>query len=272
MPNFAYNRRAELNYARDILGIVRRFFERGYEYAYAQLLSVPEWLDAYAKQAASRMVTHLYADNARSWRDAASKAGHGAEIYAALQRELRPDTRVGRRYRELIERNAQLIKSLPRDVAELSARHLAAAARAGQRAAVSESYVHHVARARARLIARTETAKAQSALTQSRAESLGLDWYVWNTSQDVRVRPSHRKMAGVLIRFDDPPSPENLIGQRSTLGRYNAGECPNCRCYTEPLLKLSQVSWPHKVYANNAVRYMTLAAFRVMNAMEKVAA
>jgi len=272
MPNFAYNRRAELAYARDILGVVRRFFAETYEATYARLLSVPEWLEAFAHQAAERMVTHSYVENARSWRAAASQAGHGAEIYAALQRELRPDTRVGRRYKELIDRNAQLIKSLPREVAELSARHLAAAARAGERATASEAaLLGHVARSRARLIARTETAKANAALTQSRAEGLGLDWYVWRTSGDSRVRFSHRKMGGVLVRFAEPPSPEALAGEMKPPAPYNAGEIYNCRCYAEPLLKFSQVNWPHRAYVGGRVRHVNLYEFRELNRAEEAA-
>lgn len=265
MNPFQVNRRTELRYFRDLLGIVRRYAEEFAEWTSATLLTVPEWLEAYANSAARRMVTGLYAENARSWRQAAYLSSEGPAIRLALQRELR--SRVGRRYRELIRENAALIKSLPEEAAAVAVQRAARVAREGRRAEglSGEGLFRHVARSRAMLIARTETAKANAALTQARAEDLGLDWYVWQTSEDQRVRPSHRKMQGVLVRFNEPPSPEALIGQRSTLGHYGAGNCPNCRCYSEPLLRTSQIAWPHRAYSGGRLQMVTLAQFRIMN-------
>jgi hypothetical protein len=78
------------------------------------------------------------------------------------------------------------------------------------------------------------------------------------------VRQSHRKMEGVIVRYSDAPSPEAILGIRSTLGHYHAGNAPNDRCYQEPLMKFSQVSWPHKVYNGNRIQSMTLPAFRTL--------
>ena len=118
---------------------------------------------------------------------------------------------------------------------------------------------------RARLIARTETSKATTALTQARAEELDLQWYLWRTSEDQRVRVSHRRMNNVIFNWKSPPAPEKLVGEKSTAGRYHAGNIWNCRCYPEPLLRFDQVPWPHKVFVGGAIRPMTLVAFRNLN-------
>lgn len=259
---FQSNRRAERQYYVDILGILRRYFNDPMRVGY---ISLPDWVNKFAQQAATRMITHQMALNARSWKAAAREGGEGQRIYAALQSELR-NTNVGARYRELIAENAQYIKTLPEKVASQFVKEAARLEREGVRA---ESIQHHkllghLLKWQAMRLARTESAKANAALTQARAEDLGLDWYVWRTSEDERVRLSHRKMDGVLVSFDDPPSPEQLVGMRS-YGHYQAGNIFNCRCYIEPLLSLRQVNWPHKVYAAGVIRYQTLAEFRSRN-------
>ena len=68
---------------------------------------------------------------------------------------------------------------------------------------------------RARIIARDQTAKLNSALTQGRMADAGIETYIWSTSEDERVRgnptglypkalPSHYVMNGKVCRWDDP--------------------------------------------------------------------
>ena len=44
---------------------------------------------------------------------------------------------------------------------------------------------------RAKLSARTETSKANAAVTEMRAREIGSNWYFWRSSHDERVRHSH---------------------------------------------------------------------------------
>lgn len=229
----------------------------------AQVLTVPQWLELYAKQAAERMVTGLLSLNSRSWREAARESGQGPRLSAALSRELRGP--VGERVRSLVAANAELIKSLPPKVARQTALAAARAGEGGERAESFVGSIKSVSRARAMLIARTEISKASTALTQARAEDLDLPWYVWRTSEDQRVRPAHKRMEGVLVRWVNPPSPERLVGQRNAPAPYNAGNVWNCRCYAEPLLRLDQVSWPHRVYLNSSIQYLTRSQFECVN-------
>jgi SPP1 gp7 family putative phage head morphogenesis protein len=213
---------------------------------------------------ARRMVTQTLNANAVSWRAAAAKSSKGRKIYEALLRE-RTSGPVAGRFHQLVEENATLIKTLPTTIASrvtaMAAEHQAKGMRAEQLMHMLLGKYPQMVESQARLIARTEVSKAEAAFTQVRAESIGLHWYEWQTSHDVRVRPSHRHMAGVLVSWSDPPSPERLIGERSTLGRYNAGNCPNCRCPALPLVSLNDVRWPHKVYAHGKIQMMTRATF-----------
>lgn len=215
-----------------------------------------------AKKAAMAMLTHLAEDNARTWREAARRSSKGRTIYEALKKEL-----VARKddYWPIIERNSEYITSLPDDLAERASRtaaeNTASGARAGDMAKELMQLCRSLTTSRAKLIARTETSKAQAALTHIRAERLGLHWYEWCTSDDERVRKSHHHMAGVLVRFDDPPAPEILAGQKSQ-GRYNAGEIYNCRCYAAPLTDIGDVHWPHKVYWGGRIVHMTRKEFK----------
>lgn len=265
--------RREKQYALDIQTILRHYFDRIYgkfktASARVSLLSDSQWLEAFAKQAAQRMVTGTLAATARSWRAAAREGMLTPRLYTALQSELQ--TNVGTRYYQLIEENAKLISSLPAEVAKLAVMRAARREQEGERADGS-FLLGYVTRAHAQLIARTETSKATTALTQARSEDLGLPWYVWQTSRDQRVRESHQFMQGVLVRWDDAPSPERLVGDRS-YGAYAAGNIFNCRCYPEPLIRLTQVQWPHKTFYGGKVQIMTLAAFKRINNIQAAAA
>ena len=55
----------------------------------------------------------------------------------------------------------------------------------------------------ARLIARDQTAKLNSAITRKQQEDAGVRMYAWDTSGDQRVRASHRRMQGLYCRYDD---------------------------------------------------------------------
>jgi uncharacterized protein with gpF-like domain len=218
---------------------------------------------AWAEALAHTFVTHTLEENAHTWRQAAAKSGQGSTIRLALEHEL--EGPVGDRVRELIDQNAQYIKSVPENVSKDLVRHVASKAYAGSRAAYrSDEFkrmVGGMSNAHAKLISRTETSKAMSVLTQARAEYTGHDWYIWHTAEDVRVRKSHQKMDKVLCRFSDPPAPEELVGEKS-VGHYGPGNIYNCRCFAEPIIVWDEIEWPHKVCFDGAVSTMSKKQFQ----------
>ena len=224
---------------------------------------------------ALKMVTGLFDDTGRTWREAARNSGKGREIYQALQKELLGGR--GARIRELVQENADLISTLPKNIADDVAAYVDREAMKGRRASDIADEIRRMfpekTRARAELIARTQVSMTQTKLVQARAEDLGLDWYVWRAcggnNGDGRTRSSHRHMSGVLIRWSDPPAPEDLFPLRrvdgspynNTLGHYHAGCCPNCRCYPEPVVDLDLLKFPIRVYQNGHVERMSRKRF-----------
>jgi SPP1 gp7 family putative phage head morphogenesis protein len=60
-----------------------------------------------------------------------------------------------------------------------------------------------ITKGRANFIARDQIGKLNGQITQERMEAVGLSMYIWETSGDERVRPSHEMMDGGLCRWDD---------------------------------------------------------------------
>lgn len=220
----------------------------------------------YAESAAMQMVTHLFRDNGRTWRQAARANSQGRQIFEALQAEL--DGPLGRHVRILTQQNAKRITRIPLTLAEEINRKVLEESMKGTRSSDIANLIKkdfpHLSEVKVNLIARTETSKTSTALTRARSEYIGAGWYVWRTSEDSRVRKSHKHMDDVLVRWDDPPSPEALVNEKS-VGRYNAGDVFNCRCFPEPLLDFDQVRWPAKVYYNGVIQRMSRKQFELIS-------
>lgn len=132
----------------------------------------------------------------------------------------------------LMREQVELIQSIPLEAAYRAQRLALEAVAGGRRADEIASELQQttsVTENRAKLIARTETARANTALNESRARSVGSDKYIWRTSDDASVRHSHKKMNGRIFKWDNPPSLSD-----GTTG--HPGTFPNCRCYAEPIL------------------------------------
>jgi hypothetical protein len=65
---------------------------------------------------ARSMVTHVFSDGHRTWREAARAGAKGRIIYTALQTEL-GQTSVGTAFWDIVEHNAEVIRSMPDRVA-----------------------------------------------------------------------------------------------------------------------------------------------------------
>ena len=239
-------KRIAISSGNDQLEYVRRMDEFQISDPYSQ----------YVNSIVGRMITPLATSNMATWRMAARNSTNNPFLYRLLMRELAKG--IGLDIQNQIEENSLLIKTLPHDVASKVVNDITKEAYKGLRSSeiakiIQEKTEKHI-RASAKLIARTEVSKATTALTKARCDNLDIRWYVWRTAEDGdRVRKSHRIMNGVIVPWNDPPSPERLANEKD-VGNYHAGNIWNCRCYPEPLINLDSVSWPHKVYQNGQIK------------------
>ena len=263
-------RRIEDNYRRQLEAIINRFLRVPPSSTMAHLQGALDefekatsFLEEYAALASRNMVTGVAESTARNWRQAVRDSGRGQELHDLLAHELKGP--VGAKLRSIVRDNAKLVGSIPRETRHMMTDEIGAMQRAGERPEAIARYMTQrmprLAINTARLIARTETSKAATAVTKARSDELGLRYYIWHTGGDARVRYSHRHMDGVLVPWGDPPAPEALVGIKSKLGHYAAGDAPNCRCIPLPVLSSDDVEWPAKVYRGGAIRRMSRREF-----------
>lgn len=131
------------------------------------------------------------------------------------------------------QRNVELITALTTRAQEDVFRLLVDAGNSGMRAETLKKRLaerFQVSQSRAALIARDQTLKLNSQLTQVRHQEAGVDRYVWSTSQDERVRDMHSELEGRVFRWDDPPV-TNEQGDTN-----HPGEDYQCRCVAIPVI------------------------------------
>lgn len=183
-------------------------------------------LRPWAESVANRMVTEIAARDRKGWRDASEEIGKGVS-------QLMQEAPVGDTIRTLMADQVDLITSLPRDAAQrvhnLVMEGLSDSTRASE---ISKRIMEtgEVTKSRANLIARTETGRIQTTLTQVRAEHVGSTHFIWRTIGDSDVRPSHKRLNGKVFEWRNPPicdDPDH---------RALPGCIWNCRCYAEPVI------------------------------------
>ncbi|MDQ7094204.1 minor capsid protein [Desulfosporosinus sp. PR] len=263
-------RRLELQFQRELnkLGLSMQGSIEGLTDPFEILSSVKSLFEnmvfyRYSNGLAEKVVEGVLNANARSWREAARESSNGRLIYEALRKELQGP--VGNSVAIQIDRNAEIIRSLPLDISKQITKIISEESMKGRRSEdIAKDILSRfpdISKSKAALIARTEVSKTSTALTQARCENIDIPAYIWRTSEDSRVRSSHRHMDGVIVFWRYPPSPERLIGGKNPPEPYHAGNIYNCRCYPQPLINLNYVKWPHKVYWNGTISMMTRAEF-----------
>lgn len=83
-----------------------------------------------------------------------------------------------------------------------------------------------ISRNRAKLIARDQVNKFNGKLTELRQSEAGIEDYIWSTSRDERVRPTHASKQGKKFSWDNPPSDTG-----------HPGNDIQCRCVAMPVLE-----------------------------------
>ena len=124
-----------------------------------------------------------------------------------------------------IAENTRLIKSIPEqylgDVEGIIRRGVAQGLSSRDLAKQIESRFD-VSERRAKVIARDQISKANSQLTEHRQKDLGVTEYIWESSDDARVRPSHNAADGKRYKWSETPK---------VTGGYHPGQDILCRCW-----------------------------------------
>lgn len=184
-----------------------------------------DMLEPWAEIAASNVFNKLNNQDLTLWMRQSQAIGAGVK-------ELINNTHIGSVMQDFIKRQVELITSLPVE-AGFRVHDLARnALQTGQR---PESIISEIMRSgevtvsRAKLIARTECARASSVLTQTRALNIGATHAIWRTSKDESVRSSHKHMEGKVYSLTEPPELED--GTRTF-----PGQIYQCRCHGEIII------------------------------------
>lgn len=138
-------------------------------------------------------------------------------------------------FKKAVKNNFKMIKSIPDEVMEVyKFKYVNTLVKQVAEGSIGrktfEKELKESGSTRAKLIARTETAKLQTVIAQARSTDLGSVCYEWLSSNDKRTRPSHKRMNGVIVfwrKQEEKPILDNMQG--------NAGEFPNCRCAPQPI-------------------------------------
>lgn len=189
------------------------------------LMRYARTLEPWAERVGHRMLLDVNERSRQTWR------ALGNEISFGVKQQLER-TPTGSVFKMLLQEQVGLITSIPSKAAErvhkLATEALVTSTRFD---VLAEDIMRttQVAKSRAVLIARTETSRAATTFVQARAEYVGSTHFIWRTSEDGAVRPTHKELNGKTFRWDDPPECDP---------GYHAlpGAIFNCRCYPEPLL------------------------------------
>ena len=170
-PLWMPKRRIEVAFRRALLDMAKGIVSRVGETSDPQLIvatlehiaRTPDFIRL-SEAIAMKMVTGLFDDTARTWREAARNNGRGREIYQALKKELQGAR--GARIRALVQQNADLISTLPKNIAADVASYVDREAMKGRRASdIADEIVRMFpddTTARAQLIARTQVSMTQT--------------------------------------------------------------------------------------------------------------
>lgn len=244
------NRRAELNYASELLSItsfIRRqtneillpvLKEQESEYGYTRD-GFADTINAALKKLSSVVSTfaNTKARHMAARAVARTKNATDAQLVTAARMAIGIDigpVLASLPLKAVIEAaviaNTNLIKSLPTTYMAQLRPLVLNGIQHGQRYEVLQREImarNNVTESRAKLIARDQTAKLNSSISEARQVQLGITKYEWQTSGDERVRSSHAEHDGKIYSWDNPPEDTGHPGQDY-----------QCRCVAIPVFDL----------------------------------
>lgn len=189
-------------------------------------------IDGWANRVATSFAADLERHSEKEWR-------RNSLLIGDELRHVISSTSTGQVMQSIVAEQVKYIKSLPLEAAERvydiqnKAIEAVSSGRRADAFAKEIAASGDVAMSRAKLIARTETGRSVTALTQARALASGSQGYIWRTADDGDVRHSHEKMEGTFVYWTSPPTLDGMTG--------HAGALPNCRCWCEVVFAHSNV-------------------------------
>lgn len=128
------------------------------------------------------------------------------------------------------ERTLDLIKSIPSQVIQNYKQSFLSGVNDFNREAIAKKakQISDISNKRAKLIARDQTHKATADYAMARAQSLGFEYYIWDTSHDERVskgKGGHKQLQGRIYRYDKDTA---IVDSYGNIG--HCGSRVNCRC------------------------------------------
>lgn len=210
-------RRLEPEYVNDA-------YARTLEEAFNRLRRAYEDIDRQARIIAKSLTEEVNETNKKRFYNAMESAV-GINLRNVLQSEDLEDIMFA-----TTRENVALIKTIPEEYFKKLETIVFTGTTQGRAATSMINQIREVGKVtenRARLIARDQTSKLNSALNQQRAQNLGVEEYIWRTAGDERVRPSHASKNGKRFRWDDPPKDTGHPGQDI-----------QCRCVAQPIIKV----------------------------------
>lgn len=222
--------------------------------------------DKFAKKFAKKLATTGLSNQKGMWKkyyNAAKEKHLGIlpDTYSRYEKQL---------LEQIVVHNFKMIKSVPQHILSVYQQkdvetliNQIATGKAGRKS--FEKVLKSHGYKNSKLIARTESAKLQTAVDEYRATSLGSVCYKWLSSKDKRTRPSHRDMNDVIV-FWRQDSQKPLLDNM----RGNAGEFPNCRCATLPILDENDLTKSsYRVYDYRSDKIITLSRKNLIAAIKK---
>ena len=157
-----------------------------------------------------------------------------------VTRLLEGDHRLRATMREATDANIALIKSIPPQYFDRVLETVSSGWTQGMRWESLVEQIQHdgdVTENRAKLIARDQTAKMNSAFNRERQQQVGIEKYEWQTSGDERVRESHAEVDGQTFAWDGPGPVAGSVADEPC----HPGEDIQCRCVAIPVVDMESL-------------------------------
>lgn len=144
------------------------------------------------------------------------------------------------------QENARLITKMLEDEHERVASIISTTFRNGGQITDARKEIQlalNASKKRADLIAQNEYGNLYGQLEKQNHERLGIEYYIWETRLDERVRRSHKVMQGKVCRWDDPTVYKNSLDDKQWLKRSAIGGVSlhpsqdiRCRCLSYAII------------------------------------